>query len=87
MIGIDRIPSRLHFAESKSGIETIDFSQYSDVTKRIYELCPKGLDVALDCGERPHSTKNNFPFDFHNFSVFCQSIHSDMLIPRYRHVP
>ncbi|KAJ3902065.1 GroES-like protein [Lentinula edodes] len=42
VIGIDRIPSRLHFAESKSGIETIDFSQYSDVTKRIYELCPKG---------------------------------------------
>ncbi|KAJ4497542.1 chaperonin 10-like protein [Lentinula lateritia] len=50
VIGIDRIPSRLHFAESKSGIETIDFSQYSNVTKRIYELCPKGLDVALDCG-------------------------------------
>ncbi|KAJ3917921.1 GroES-like protein [Lentinula edodes] len=42
VIGIDRIPSRLHFAESQSGIETIDFSQYSDVTKRIYELCPKG---------------------------------------------
>ncbi|KAF5365880.1 hypothetical protein D9757_011044 [Collybiopsis confluens] len=50
VIGINRVPSRLQFAESKSGIEIIDFSRYSDVTKRIYELCPRGLDVALDCG-------------------------------------
>ncbi|KAJ4491024.1 GroES-like protein [Lentinula aciculospora] len=50
VIEIDRVHSRLQFAEDKSGIETIDFSQYSDVTKRIYELCPRGLDVAPDCG-------------------------------------
>ncbi|KJA21392.1 hypothetical protein HYPSUDRAFT_140565 [Hypholoma sublateritium FD-334 SS-4] len=50
IIAIDRVPERLKFAEEKLGIETIDFSQHSDVTKRIYELVPRGLDVALDCG-------------------------------------
>lgn len=51
IIAVDRVPERLKFAEEKLGIETIDFSQHSDVTKRIYELVPRGLDVALDCGE------------------------------------
>lgn len=50
VIGIDKVPSRLEFAREKIGIETIDFSEYSDVPKRVYELVPRGLDVALDCG-------------------------------------
>lgn len=51
IIGIDRVPERLKFAKEKLGIETIDFAQYSDITKRIYDLVPRGLDVALDCGK------------------------------------
>jgi len=50
VIGIDRIPERLNLAAEKLGIETINFSEFSDVPKRIYELVPRGLDVALDCG-------------------------------------
>ena len=50
IIGIDRIPERLQFAQEKSGIETLDFSQYPDVVKRLQELVPGGLDVALHCG-------------------------------------
>lgn len=49
VIGIDKITARLRFAE-KDGIETVDFSEHSDVSKRLYELVPEGLDVALDCG-------------------------------------
>ncbi|GLB42851.1 putative groES-like protein [Lyophyllum shimeji] len=50
VIGIDRIPERLAFAKEKSGIEVIDFKEHKDVTKRIYEMVPRGLDVAIDCG-------------------------------------
>lgn len=50
VIGIDKVPARLVFARGKSGVETIDFSKYSDVVKRIQELVPGGLDVAIDCG-------------------------------------
>jgi len=49
VIGIDRIPERLRFAEEKSGIETIDFSQHTDVVKRLHELVPGGIDVGLHC--------------------------------------
>jgi threonine dehydrogenase-like Zn-dependent dehydrogenase len=49
VIGIDRVPARLAFAQ-KLGLEVIDFSKHSDVTKAIYELVPRGLDVAIDCG-------------------------------------
>ncbi|KAF9059193.1 hypothetical protein BDP27DRAFT_1371752 [Rhodocollybia butyracea] len=50
VVGIwTKFPSWLRFAKSKSGIETINFNQYKDVTERIYEICPRGLDVALDC--------------------------------------
>lgn len=49
VIAIDRVPERLRFAE-QSGADTIDFSQYTDVPKRIREIVPEGLDVALDCG-------------------------------------
>jgi len=50
IIGIDKVPERLALAENKLQIETIDFSKHKDVPKRIYELVPGGLDVALDCG-------------------------------------
>ncbi|ESK94741.1 alcohol dehydrogenase [Moniliophthora roreri MCA 2997] len=50
VIGIDKDPRRLAFAREKSGIETIDFTKHKDVPKRIYELVPRGLDVAIDCG-------------------------------------
>ncbi|PPQ91917.1 hypothetical protein CVT25_001288 [Psilocybe cyanescens] len=50
IIGIDKVPERLAFAQEKLGIEVIDFSKYSDIPKRIYELVPRGLDVAIDCG-------------------------------------
>lgn len=49
VVGIDNVPERLAFAREKSRIETLDFSQHTDVVKRIQELFPGGLDVALDC--------------------------------------
>ncbi|KAF9553311.1 GroES-like protein [Agrocybe pediades] len=50
VIGIDAVPERLAFAESKLGIETINFKQEKDVAKKILELVPSGLDTAIDCG-------------------------------------
>lgn len=50
VIGIDKVPERLNFAQAKSEIEVIDFSEYKDVVKRLQELVPGGIDVALDCG-------------------------------------
>ncbi|KAF8903949.1 GroES-like protein [Gymnopilus junonius] len=50
VIGIDKVPERLAFARDKLGIEVLDFTKYTDVPKRLYELVPRGLDVALDCG-------------------------------------
>lgn len=50
VIGIDKEPERLAFAQEALGIETINFTEFSDVPKRIHELVPGGLDIALDCG-------------------------------------
>ncbi|KAH8091798.1 GroES-like protein [Cristinia sonorae] len=50
VIGIDRVPERLQFAQEKTGIEVIDFTVHADVVKRLQELVPGGLDVAIDCG-------------------------------------
>ena len=50
VIGIDTVPERLAFAHEKSGVEPLDFSKHTDVVKRLQEVCPGGLDVALDCG-------------------------------------
>lgn len=85
VIGIDQVPSRLQFAESKSGIETIDFSQYSDVTKRIYELCPRGLDVALDCGKQELQCMNEFTLDrtpgtFHEPKTMVHKIQKTLML-------
>lgn len=57
VIGIDTVPERLAFAREKSNVETIDFNEFKDVPKRIYELCPRGLDVALDCGTITFSSR------------------------------
>ncbi|KAF9240854.1 GroES-like protein [Melanogaster broomeanus] len=43
------VPERLALAE-KGGFEVIDFTKDKDVTKKIKELVPDGLDVAIDCG-------------------------------------
>ena len=53
VIGIDRVPERLAFAQEKAGIETINFAEHKDVVKRLAEIAPGGLDVALDCGMYP----------------------------------
>jgi threonine dehydrogenase-like Zn-dependent dehydrogenase len=50
VIGIDRVKERLALARERTGIETLDFSEHTDVVKRIHELVPGGLDVAIDCG-------------------------------------
>ncbi|KAG8750427.1 hypothetical protein FRC11_010423 [Ceratobasidium sp. 423] len=50
VIGIDAHPQRLAFAAEKLGIETLNFKEHSDVPKRLHELVPGGVDVALDCG-------------------------------------
>jgi threonine dehydrogenase-like Zn-dependent dehydrogenase len=50
IIGIDAIPERLRFAKTKLQIETINFKEVQDIPKRIHELVPGGVDVALDCG-------------------------------------
>lgn len=49
VIGIDNVPFRLNFAAEKSGIETINFSEHTDVVKRLQELVPGGIDVGLHC--------------------------------------
>ncbi|EIW86637.1 GroES-like protein [Coniophora puteana RWD-64-598 SS2] len=49
VIGIDQVPERLALAEAH-GIEVVDFSKEKDVPKKIHEMVPGGLDVALDCG-------------------------------------
>ncbi|TFY72340.1 hypothetical protein EVG20_g667 [Dentipellis fragilis] len=50
VIGIDKHPERLEFAQKHSGVEPLNFTEYIDVPERIHELVPGGLDVALDCG-------------------------------------
>jgi threonine dehydrogenase-like Zn-dependent dehydrogenase len=50
VIVIDSVPERLQFAREKSGAETINFREHTDVVKRIQEMVPGGLDVAINCG-------------------------------------
>jgi threonine dehydrogenase-like Zn-dependent dehydrogenase len=50
IIAIDKVPDRLRRAKEE-GCEVIDFSKVKDITQKIHELVPGGLDVALDCGE------------------------------------
>lgn len=50
IIAIDQVPERLQRAKEQ-GFEVIDFSKVKDITQKVHELVPGGLDVALDCGE------------------------------------
>ena len=50
IIGIDAVPGRLAFAQEKLGIEVVNFKEHKDVAKRLLELVPGGLDMAVDCG-------------------------------------
>lgn len=50
IICIDKVPARLDMAKS-GGFEVIDFSKERDIPKKLHELAPGGLDVALDCSE------------------------------------
>ena len=63
MIGIDTVTERLDFAQSKSGIEVLDFSKHTDVVKYLQELVPGGLDVAIDCGTVVAYIPGNAEFD------------------------
>ncbi|KAM5543319.1 hypothetical protein V8D89_003193 [Ganoderma adspersum] len=49
VIFVDRVPERLERAR-ELGFETVDFSEHPDVVRRLQEIAPGGLDVALDCG-------------------------------------
>ncbi|KAJ8596957.1 GroES-like protein [Rhizopogon salebrosus TDB-379] len=49
IIAIDKIPDRLQRAKEQD-CEVIDFSKVKDITQKVHELVPGGLDVALDCG-------------------------------------
>ncbi|KAI0652251.1 GroES-like protein [Trametes meyenii] len=49
VIGIDQVPERLKKAQ-ELGVEPLDFSQHTDVVKRLQEIAPGGLDVAMDAG-------------------------------------
>jgi len=48
IIGIDCVPERLQIAERVLGIETINFKK-SDTLKTLKEICPRGLDVGIEC--------------------------------------
>ncbi|KAG6330094.1 hypothetical protein ID866_8995 [Astraeus odoratus] len=48
VICIDKTPARLALAES-GGFEVLDFSKEKDIPKKIHEIVPEGLDVAIDC--------------------------------------
>jgi threonine dehydrogenase-like Zn-dependent dehydrogenase len=52
IIAIDKVPDRLQRAKEQ-GCEVIDFSKVKDITQKVHELVPGGLDVALDCGKSP----------------------------------
>ncbi|KAF9553316.1 GroES-like protein [Agrocybe pediades] len=57
IIAIDQIPERLAFAREKLGIEVVNFKEEKQLTKKILELVPGGLDAAIDCGSF-HEPKN-----------------------------
>ena len=59
VIGIDKVPERLKKAQ-ENGIETLDFSKHTDIVKRLQEVAPGGLNVAIDCGGPTSSS-----FQFH----------------------
>ncbi len=49
VIAIDCVPARLEMAR-KAGAETLNFHEIKDISGKINEMVPLGLDCALDCG-------------------------------------
>ncbi|KDQ63632.1 hypothetical protein JAAARDRAFT_44421 [Jaapia argillacea MUCL 33604] len=78
VIGIDKVPARLAFARDKSGIEVLDFSQHTDVVKRLQEMVPGGLDVAIDCGFP--SFKVTVPGTFHEPKTMVHKIQKTLML-------
>lgn len=56
IIGIDVVPERLQLAKEKLDVEVINAKEVSDVVKTIFELCPGGVDVAIDCAGFRYAT-------------------------------
>jgi len=51
VIAIDKVEDRLNYVKTALGAETINFTEYSDIPKRIRELVgDKGVDVCIDAG-------------------------------------
>ncbi|CDS03471.1 hypothetical protein LRAMOSA00873 [Lichtheimia ramosa] len=49
IIAIDDTEARLHLARTYWDAETIDYSKEKDVSAKVLELVPEGLDRAIDC--------------------------------------
>jgi threonine dehydrogenase-like Zn-dependent dehydrogenase len=49
VIGIDKVPERLAFAQQWAGIEVVNFDEVGDVVNHVKEMCGnRGPDVAID---------------------------------------
>jgi len=55
VIGIECVKDRLDLAQKSLGIEVIDFSK-EDVVKKINEIIPGGMDVAIECAGFEYAT-------------------------------
>jgi len=55
IIAVDHVPARLQLAREKWGVEIVDFAEVGKelgmdgVVKKVLEMCPGGLDKAIDC--------------------------------------
>ncbi|KAJ3160642.1 hypothetical protein HDU86_000401 [Geranomyces michiganensis] len=49
IIAVDNVVDRLALAKEKWGVEGINFDVDTDVVKKMHELSPGGIDIAIDC--------------------------------------
>ncbi|KAJ2955333.1 hypothetical protein NQZ79_g8654 [Umbelopsis isabellina] len=49
IIAVDNVQERMDLATSKWGVECVNFETDTDVSAKINEICPGGLDRAIDC--------------------------------------
>ncbi|KAI8577127.1 hypothetical protein K450DRAFT_253770 [Umbelopsis ramanniana AG] len=49
IIAVDNVPERMELAKNKWGVEFVNFDKDTDVSAKINELVPGGLDRAIDC--------------------------------------
>ncbi|KAF9344797.1 hypothetical protein BGX26_003903, partial [Mortierella sp. AD094] len=49
IIVIDNVPQRLQLAQERWGAEVINFDEHTDVSARVNELVPGGLDRSIGC--------------------------------------